>query len=97
MADGTRLVADSWGSLSLGGAVTKSAGYLQMVDAACRHDFTGRACRRIKELRGGVCGLMPREDNPFFMPETGSAGNAHAWNMFRAIADYNSLAISSSE
>jgi hypothetical protein len=38
-----------------------------------------------------VCAAYAREDNPFFMPETGSAGNAHAWNMFRAIADYNSL------
>jgi hypothetical protein len=38
-----------------------------------------------------VCAAYAREDNPFFMPETGSAGNAHAWNMFRAIAEYNSL------
>ena len=38
-----------------------------------------------------VCAAYTREDNPFFMPETGAAGNAHAWNMFRSIANYNCL------
>jgi len=35
-----------------------------------------------------VCAAYARDDNPFFNPETGAAGNAHAWNMFRSIADY---------
>jgi hypothetical protein len=38
-----------------------------------------------------VCKVYARDDNPFFQPETGGAGNSHAWNMFRSIADYNSL------
>jgi hypothetical protein len=38
-----------------------------------------------------VCAGYARDDNPFFNPETGGAGNSHAWNMFRAIADYNCL------
>ena len=38
-----------------------------------------------------VCAAYARADNPFFNPETGAAGNAHAWNMFRSIADYNCL------
>ena len=38
-----------------------------------------------------VCAAYARDDNPFFNPETGAAGNAHAWNMFRSIADYNCL------
>ena len=38
-----------------------------------------------------VCDAYARDDNPFFNPETGAAGNAHAWNMFRSIAEYNCL------
>ena len=38
-----------------------------------------------------VCKAYARDDNPFFMPETGAGANSHAWNMFRGIADYNSL------
>lgn len=38
-----------------------------------------------------VCASYARPDNPFFMPETGAEGDSHAWNMFRSIADYNSI------
>jgi hypothetical protein len=38
-----------------------------------------------------VCADYTRDDNPFFMPETGGVGNSHAWNMFRSIGDYNSI------
>ena len=38
-----------------------------------------------------VCATYARDDNPFFNPETGGAGNSHAWNMFRAMADYNCI------
>jgi hypothetical protein len=38
-----------------------------------------------------VCAAYARDDNPFFQPETGGAGNSHAWNMFRSIADYNTI------
>ena len=36
-----------------------------------------------------VCAAYSRDDNPFFMPETGFIGNSQGWNIFRAIADYN--------
>jgi hypothetical protein len=36
-----------------------------------------------------ICAIYSRDDNPFFMPETGFIGNSHGWNIFRAIAEYN--------
>jgi hypothetical protein len=36
-----------------------------------------------------VCADYARDDNPLFIPESGFIGNAHGWNVFRAIADYN--------
>jgi len=38
-----------------------------------------------------VCAAYTRDDNPYYNPETGGAGNSHCWNMFRAIADFNCL------
>ncbi len=37
-----------------------------------------------------ICALYAREDNPLFVPESGPGGS-NAWNMFRALADYNAI------
>ena len=37
-----------------------------------------------------VCATYSREDNPLYVPESGTRGS-NAWLMFRAIADYNAI------
>ena len=37
-----------------------------------------------------ICALYARPDNPLFVPESGPGG-ANAWNMFRALADYDAI------
>lgn len=37
-----------------------------------------------------TCELYVREDNPLFVPES-ATGGANAWNMFRAIAEYDAI------
>jgi hypothetical protein len=46
----------------------------------------------VADSRGyeAICALYARGDNPLFVPESGPGG-ANAWNMFRALADYNAI------
>ena len=46
----------------------------------------------VADSRGyeAICALYARADNPLFVPESGPGG-ANAWNMFRALADYNAI------
>ena len=37
-----------------------------------------------------ICATYAREDNPFYVPESGSWGS-NAWLMFRAVADFNAI------
>ncbi len=37
-----------------------------------------------------VCATYARDDNPLFVPESAVAGS-NAWNLFRAVADYNAI------
>jgi beta-galactosidase GanA len=37
-----------------------------------------------------ICATYAREDNPFYVPESGIWGS-NAWLMFRAVADYNAI------
>ena len=37
-----------------------------------------------------ICATYAREDNPFYVPESGSQGS-NAWLMFRAVADFNAI------
>ena len=46
----------------------------------------------VADSRGyeAICALYARDDNPLFVPESGPGG-ANAWNLFRALADYNAI------
>jgi beta-galactosidase GanA len=46
----------------------------------------------VADSRGyeAICALYARGDNPLFVPESGPGG-ANAWNIFRALADYDVL------
>jgi hypothetical protein len=37
-----------------------------------------------------VCALYARDDNPLFIPES-APGGSNAWNIFRALGDYNAI------
>jgi hypothetical protein len=46
----------------------------------------------VADSRGyeAMCATYARDDNPLFVPES-APGGSNAWNMFRAVADYNAI------